>query len=115
MKPIPYVFLKFVFWQLWPVGCAGCKVFGCFWQTRLCWNLGQQFFSGPWYIVNPQLPAVGQTSKKHTVPRSRIDAELKNKILPRSHIFTGTNLSQQRDKKSNFFMFHRFKYSSMPV
>ena len=66
---IPYVFLKFVFWQLWPVGCAGCTVFGCLWQTSLCWNFGQQFFRGPRYIVNPQLPAVGRTSKKHTVDK----------------------------------------------
>jgi len=56
--------------QLWPVGCAGYTVFGCFWQTSLCWNFGQQFFSGPRYIVNPQLPAVGRTSKKHTVWQS---------------------------------------------
>jgi len=41
------------FWQLWLVGCAGCTVFGCFWQTNLCTNFGQQFFSGPRYLVNP--------------------------------------------------------------
>jgi len=35
--------LKFVFWQHWPVGCAGCTDFGCFWQTSLCTNFGQQF------------------------------------------------------------------------
>ena len=40
------------FWQLWPVGCAGCTVFGCLWQTSLCWNFGQQFFRGPRYVVN---------------------------------------------------------------
>ncbi len=62
------------FWQLWPVGCAGCTVFGCFWQfgRQLCVGiLGSNFFSGPRYIVNPQLPAVGQTSKKHTVQPAR--------------------------------------------
>jgi hypothetical protein len=33
VKPlkVPYIFLKFVFWQLWPVGCPGCTVFGCLW------------------------------------------------------------------------------------
>ncbi len=40
------------FWQLWQVGCAGCTVFGCLWQTSLCWNFGQQFFRGPRYVVN---------------------------------------------------------------
>jgi len=30
-------------------------------------KFGQQFFSGPRYIVNFQLPAVGRTSKKHTI------------------------------------------------
>ncbi len=49
------------FWQLWLVGSAGCTVFGCLWQTSLCGNFGQQFFSGPRYIVNPQLPAVRRT------------------------------------------------------
>jgi len=33
------------FWQLWPVGCAGCTVFGCLWQTSLCWNFGHNFFA----------------------------------------------------------------------
>jgi len=32
------------FWQLWLVGCTGCTVFGCLWQTSLCWIFGQQFF-----------------------------------------------------------------------
>ena len=64
---LPYVFLKFVFWQHLPVGSAGCTDFGCFWQTSLCTNFGQQFFSGPRYIVKPQLPAGGRTSKKHTL------------------------------------------------
>ena len=49
---ISYVCLKFVFWQLWPIGCAGCTVFGRFWQTKLCDNFGQQFFSRPRYVVN---------------------------------------------------------------
>jgi hypothetical protein len=66
MSYVPYVFLKFVFWQLWPVGCAGCTDLGCFWLGK---KFGQQFFSGPRYIVNFQLPAVGRTSKKHTVFR----------------------------------------------
>jgi len=61
----------------------------CFFEVRflaalaswLCWlhsfwlfladkfvlEFWQQFFSGPRYTVNPQLPAVGRTSKKHTV------------------------------------------------
>ncbi len=41
------------FWQLWPVGCAGCTDLGCFWQTTLVRNLGSNFFSGPRYVVNP--------------------------------------------------------------
>jgi len=45
-------FWRSFFWQLWLVGCAGCTVFGCFWQTNLCTNFGQQFFSGPRYVVN---------------------------------------------------------------
>ncbi len=49
-KHIPYVFLEFVFWQLWPVGCADL---GCFLQTNLVGNLGSNFFRGPWYVVNP--------------------------------------------------------------
>jgi hypothetical protein len=36
----------------------------------LCWKFGQQFFSGPRYIVNPQLPAVRRTSKKRTVGKT---------------------------------------------
>jgi len=32
---------------------AGCTVFGCIWQTNLCKNFWQQFFSGPRYVVNP--------------------------------------------------------------
>ncbi len=43
---VPYVFLKFVFWQLWPVGCAGCTDLGCFWQTNLVRNLGSNFLAG---------------------------------------------------------------------
>ncbi len=27
--------LNSFFWQLWLVGCAGCTVFCCFWQTNL--------------------------------------------------------------------------------
>jgi hypothetical protein len=49
---LPYVFLKFVFWQLWLVGCAGCTAFGCFWQTNLVRILGSNFFCGPRYVVN---------------------------------------------------------------
>jgi len=41
---LQYVFLKFVFWQLWPVGCTGCTDLGCFWQTTLVRNLGSNFF-----------------------------------------------------------------------
>ncbi len=46
-------FLKYVFCLLWPVGCAGCTDFGCFWQTNLVRHLGSNFFSGPRYLVNP--------------------------------------------------------------
>ncbi len=49
---LQYVFLKFVFWQHWPDGCAGCTYLGCFWQTTLVRNLGSNFFSGPRYVVN---------------------------------------------------------------
>jgi hypothetical protein len=42
---LPYYFLKFVFWQLWPVGCAGCTDFGClFLADKLGKKFGQQFF-----------------------------------------------------------------------
>jgi len=41
-----YVFLKFVFWQLWLVGCAGCTAFGSFWQTNLVRILGSNFLVG---------------------------------------------------------------------
>jgi len=41
--------------------------FGLFWADELGKKFGQQFFSGPRYIVNFQLPAVGRTSKKHTI------------------------------------------------
>jgi hypothetical protein len=41
--------------------------FGLFLADQLGKKFGQQFFSGPRYIVNFQLPAVGRTSKKHTV------------------------------------------------
>ncbi len=106
VSSVPYVFLKFVFWQLWPVGCAGCTVFGCFWQTSLSWNFGQQFFSGPRYIVNTQLPAVGQTSKKHTVCRNQsllhTFARLQ-KILSKPFIhFFSTNIGLKVAKKTNF-------------
>jgi len=40
--------------------------FGLFLADELGKKFGQQFFSGPRYIVNPQLPAVRRTSKKHT-------------------------------------------------
>jgi len=53
LRYISYVFWKFVFWQLWLVGCAGCTAFGCFRQTNLRKKCGQQFFSGPRYVVNP--------------------------------------------------------------
>jgi len=36
-------------------------------------KFGQQFFSGPRYIVNFQLPAVGRTSKKHTIAARNVD------------------------------------------
>ncbi len=45
-KKVPYVFLKFVFRQLWPVGCAGCTDLGCFWQTNLVRNLGSNYLGG---------------------------------------------------------------------
>ncbi len=45
-------FWSLFFWQHWPVGCAGCTDLGCFWQTSLCTNFGQQFFRGPRYVVN---------------------------------------------------------------
>jgi len=32
--------------QLWLVGCAGCTVFGCLWQTSLCRNFGSNFLAG---------------------------------------------------------------------
>jgi len=38
-----------------------------FLADKLGKKFGQQFFSGPRYIVNFQLPAVGRTSKKHTI------------------------------------------------
>jgi len=41
--------------------------FGLFLADELGKKFGQQFFSGPRYIVNFQLPAVGLTSKKHTI------------------------------------------------
>ncbi len=43
---IPYVFWSSFFWQLWPVGCAGCTDLGCFWQTNLVRNLGSNFLAG---------------------------------------------------------------------
>jgi hypothetical protein len=46
-------FEKFVFFgSFGKLACAGCTVLGCLWQTSLCRNFGQQFFSGPRYGVN---------------------------------------------------------------
>jgi hypothetical protein len=45
--------------------------FGLFLADELGKKFGQQFFSGPRYIVNFQLPAVGRTSKKHTIGLSK--------------------------------------------
>jgi len=41
--------------------------YGLFLADELGKKFGQQFFRGPRYIVNFQLPAVGRTSKKHTI------------------------------------------------
>jgi len=49
------------FLQLWLVGCAGCTVFGCFWQTNLCKKFGQQFFSRAKVCSKSLLPPVGRT------------------------------------------------------
>ena len=55
-----FIFLKFVFLQHWPVGCAGCSVLGQHWQTNLYDSFGQQFFSRPRYIVNSSCQALDE-------------------------------------------------------
>ncbi len=55
------------FRQLWLVGCAGCTVFGCFWQTNLCKNFGQQFLSGAKVCSKSLLPPFGQTQTEHNI------------------------------------------------
>ncbi len=45
------LYVPYVFWSSF-FGSIGCTDFGCFWQTSLCTNFGQQFFSGPRYVVN---------------------------------------------------------------
>jgi len=58
---VPDMFEVHFFWQLWLVGCAGCKVFGCFWQTNLCKNFGQQFLKRAKVCSKSLLPPVGRT------------------------------------------------------
>jgi len=45
-------------------------------------KFGQQFFSGPRYIVNFQLPAVRRTSKKHTIDYSNVHNSEKSGFKP---------------------------------
>ncbi len=77
---LQYVFLKFVFLAALASWLCWLHRFGLFLADELGKKFGQQFFSGPRYKVNFQLPAVGRTSKKHTITNKKSCFDFKNRI-----------------------------------
>ena len=56
-------FIKYVLWNLWPIGCVRCSVLGLHWQTYLYKSFGQQFFLQTRICCKFLQPGVGKKTK----------------------------------------------------